>query len=124
MQVTARAPLIAIFLLTAAAVRAQTLTMASGPRAQSLLSKTKGGQEGDVTCGGLDSAVAKALIELGERARSDSLERATTAFRLAERAARCAGSEPLTGAALNALGDALYRRGELDAALATVKESR
>src|SRR5438477_2569923 len=123
MQVTARAPLIAIFLLTAAAVRAQTLTMAAGSRAQDLLSRATSGQLGDVACGELDASIAKALIDLGEQARSDSLDRATSAFRLAGKAARCAGSEALTGAALNGLSDVLFRRGELDGALAAAQES-
>lgn len=44
-------------------------------------------------------------------------------FSPAERAARCAGSEPLTGTALNGLSDVLIRRGEIDAALTAAHES-
>src|SRR5437763_1704793 len=122
MQVTARAPLIAILLLTAP-VPAQTLMKAAISHAQDLLSRASSGQVGGIACVELDASIAKALIGLGEQARSDSLERATTAFRLAEKAARCAGSEALTGAALNGVSDVLFRRGELDGALAAAQES-
>jgi CHAT domain-containing protein/Tfp pilus assembly protein PilF len=123
MEVTARAPLVAIVLFMAAAVRAQTPPMAPGARAQELLSRTKAGQEGDVVCGELDEAVGNALLHFAEQAGGASNERLTVAFRLAERAGRCAGWEPLVGAALNGLSNVLLGRGQFDRALAVAEES-
>src|SRR5215467_7727015 len=104
MHITSRAALIGIFLAAADVVGAQT---PAAERAQVLLTATKSGQEAVVACSTLDEPVARALIELGVRVRAESLERATVAFRLAERAGRCLASDVLTGAALNELGNVL-----------------
>ena len=110
------------FLLFVGAAGAQE-SLASGRPAAELLSGVKEGAEGRVDCASFLPDAANSFLELGEQARSESLERATVAFRLAERAARCSGSEKELGAALNALGDSLFRRGALDAALAVARES-
>src|ERR1700737_4824129 len=123
MRATVRAPLVAIVLLTAARVQGQPPPIARDPRAQHVLSRTKAGQEGQVACDELDAGVGKALIELAEASHAESLERLSVAYRLAERAGRCAGSDPLVGAALNGLSDILLGRGEFDRALAVAEES-
>jgi len=112
-----------MFLLTAAHARAQTPPAPPSPRVKDLLSSTRGGQEGEVPCAGLDAPLAEALLGFGEQVHADSVERATIAFRLAERAARCIGSGSLTGAALNALSPVLLARGEVSAALDGAQES-
>src|SRR3982751_1320345 len=95
-----RPPGIAIVLLAATALRAQTPPpMAPGPRATDLLARTKGGQESRVACDQLDESVGAALLHTAEQARGASLERLTVAFGLAEKAGRCAGSEFLVGEA-------------------------
>jgi CHAT domain-containing protein/Tfp pilus assembly protein PilF len=88
-----------------------------------LLARTKPGAEAKVACEELTVDLGGALIDLGDRTRSDSFERATVAFRLAERAARCAGSEALLGRALNSAGDVLMQRGLLDEALTDAQEA-
>jgi CHAT domain-containing protein/Tfp pilus assembly protein PilF len=122
MRATVRVPLVLIALLTAASVRAQTPIARNLP-AQDLLARTKAGQEDQVACNELDAGVAEALVDFGQQSRTESLERLTVAYRLAERAARCAGSDRLVGAALNGLSDTLLGRGQFDAALATANES-
>src|SRR3984893_2886085 len=116
MRATVRAPLVAFVLMTATTARAQSPSIARDPRAQHVLSRTKAGQEDQVACDELDAGVGEALIELGQQSRAESLERLTVAYRLAERAARCAGSDRLAGAALNGLSDTLFERGQFDAA--------
>jgi CHAT domain-containing protein/Tfp pilus assembly protein PilF len=120
MRSTARGSLGAIVLLAATAAGAQTT---SADRAQRLWAKTAGGQEAAVACGEVEEDVGRALIDLGEQARGESLERLTIAYRLAERSARCAGSDRLLGAALNDLSDTLFGRGQFEAALAAAVES-
>src|ERR1700730_2625687 len=115
MRATVRVPLVVIALLTATTIRAQTPT-ARNLRAQDLLARTSAGQEDQVACNQLDAGVGEALIELGQQSRTESFERLTVAYRLAERAARCAGSDRLAGAALNGLSDTLFERGQFDAA--------
>jgi CHAT domain-containing protein/Tfp pilus assembly protein PilF len=121
MHITVRAALIGILLIAADAVGAQTPPPA---RAQALLASTKSGQEASVGCGTFDEPLGRALIALGTQVRGESLERATVAFRLAERAGRCLESDALTGAALNELGNVLNLRGENDGALAAARESQ
>jgi CHAT domain-containing protein/Tfp pilus assembly protein PilF len=123
MRATVRAPLVAFVLLAATTARAQSPSIARDPRAQHVLSRTKAGQEGQVACDELDAGVGKALIELAEASHAESLERLSVAYRLAERAGRCAGSDPLVGAALNGLSNILLERGDLNAALAVAEES-
>jgi CHAT domain-containing protein/Tfp pilus assembly protein PilF len=123
LRVAVRAPVIAIALLTPIAGRAQTPAIGPAARAQDLLSRTKSGQEHDVACADLDEHVGKVLIELSEQARAESLERMAVALRLAERAGRCAASEPLVGSALNGLSDVLLGQGAFDRALAVAEES-
>ena len=97
--------------------------MDSLARARTLAATTKKGQEAEVPCAQLDEGVGKALLDLGEQARTRSFEPAAVAFRLAERAGRCAGSDALIGAALNALSDTLIGLGNFDEALTTARES-
>jgi CHAT domain-containing protein/Tfp pilus assembly protein PilF len=124
MRATARAPLVAIVLLTATDVAGQTPPSALEARAERLVSTTKAGQERAVACGELDAAIGKSFIDLGETARAAAeFDRAFIAFRLAERAARCAESDPLIGAALNGVSEVMMRRGDLDTALAAATES-
>jgi len=101
---------------------AQTDPASPRVRAQQVLTVTKSGHEGDVPCAGLDG-LGQPLIELGKEAGGSSLDQAVIAFRLAERAGRCAGSEPLLGAALTELSATLLGAGSLDASLAAAKES-
>ena len=93
------------------------------PRAQELVSHVAPGHEQEVACERLDAGIAQSLIDIGRQARTESLERQTTIYRLAERAARCAHADALVGAALNAVSDILYGRGQLDAALQAAQES-
>ena len=73
-----------VFLLSATGLRAQTEPVPPEVRAESLLTNTQRGQEGAVSCDRLEGA-AQAFIDLGMKARSESLERATAALRLGER---------------------------------------
>jgi hypothetical protein len=102
--------------------RAQTDPASPRVRAQQVLTTTKSGHEGDVPCDALEG-LGQPLIELGKEAGGRSLDRAAIAFRLAERAGRCAGSEPLLAAALTELSATLLGAGSLDASLAAAKES-
>ena len=97
--------------------------MDAGSRARTLVSTTKKGNEGEVPCAQLDEGVGRALLDLGEQARTRSFEPAAVAFRLAERAGRCASSDALIGAALNALSDTLIGVGNFDEAFTTARES-
>jgi len=122
MPAAGRALHVVAIVLAAVSVRAQT---SASPDAvvQDLLSHTRAGQEQSVPCDRLDAGIAQALIDFGQQSRTVPLERLTTAYRLAERAARCAGADRLVGAALNALSDVLLERGQFDAARAAAQES-
>src|SRR5689334_20360466 len=120
MHSTVRLALVATLLLGGGLARAQE---PAAVRAQTLLSGTRSGHEGDVGCADLSEPIARALIELGGQVRGESLDRAAVAFRLAERAGRCLESVPLTAAALNELGNVLNLRGDNDLALAAATES-
>jgi CHAT domain-containing protein/tetratricopeptide (TPR) repeat protein len=123
MHAIVRASLGAIWLL-GAAPGTQAPPVDPAARASALLAQTPAGREDTVPCDGLDDPTATALIAAGEQARDGSaLARAAAAFRLAARAARCAESAPVLGAALNDLADVLFRRGDLDAAVAAATES-
>jgi CHAT domain-containing protein/Tfp pilus assembly protein PilF len=105
-----------------AGAQAQNDDTSSQLRAQQVLSATRAGQEGSVACDRL-AGLGQPLIALGKEVGGSSTDRAVIAFRLAERAGRCAGSEPLLGAALTELSAALLGVGSLDASLAAAKES-
>jgi len=122
MPAVGRALHVVAIVLATAPVRAQT-SAATDSVVQDLLSRTKPGQEQSVPCDRLDEQIAKALMAFGQQARTVPLERLTTAYRLAERAARCAGADGSVGAALNALSDVLFERGQFDAARAAAQES-
>jgi CHAT domain-containing protein/Tfp pilus assembly protein PilF len=122
MSAFARTIFTAVVLLNAWELRAQSIPTSPDQRAQQLLSATKSGRESAVPCDQLEGA-AQALIDLGMTVRSESLERATTALRLGERAARCVGSEPLLGTALTELSEILVDRGAVNEALAAATES-
>src|ERR1700730_13015610 len=108
--------------LPAAGLSAQSDQTSAEARARHLLFATKSGQEGAVSCDQVDGA-GKVLIEIGKDIRSSSTERAVIAFRLAARAGLCAHSEPLRGAAVKELADALFGFESIDVALAAAKES-
>lgn len=116
-----RVLLIALAFLPARVLRAQT-PAAMDSQVRDLLSRTKAGQEQEVACDQLDTGLAQTLIKTAKEARSESLDRLTTVYRLAERAARCAGDDALAGAALVALSDVLLERGQLDAALTAARD--
>jgi len=103
-------------------VRAQTAPPLLDARVTTLLSTLQAGQQ-EVPCDQLDAGVAQSLLDFAQRSRREPLDRLTTIYRLAERAARCAGTDALAGAALNGLSDTLFERGQLDAALAAARES-
>lgn len=121
----ARPPLVftIALLLSASSLRAQTDPIPADVRAERILAKTGSGREGDVVCDSLDGS-AQALIDLATKLRPESLERATVAFRLAERAARCAGSKAVLAAALVQLSEVLLDRAAVGEALAAAIESR
>jgi len=115
-------PVILALLFLPSDARAQTDPASPRVRAQQVLTTTKSGHEGNVPCDALEG-LGQPLIELGKEAGGSSLDRAAIAFRLAVRAGRCAGSEPLLAAALTELSATLLGAGSLDASLAAAKES-
>jgi CHAT domain-containing protein/tetratricopeptide (TPR) repeat protein len=123
MHATVRASVVTACLCVATSASAQMPADSPTARARQLLAATRSGQEGEVACDGLDAAVARSLVDLGDRTRANAPERATVAFRLAERAARCADAAALTGLALNDLSEVLFARGQFQAALAAAEES-
>ncbi len=112
---------VAVLVLITRLVQAQTPAPVE-TRAQALLRQTPAGRELDVPCDQL-VGIGKALFDLGKQAQTESLDRAASAFRLAERAGRCGGSVPLLGSALTELSATLLGTGSLDASLAAAKES-
>jgi len=120
MRVDHRALLVTVLIVAAGDARAQTSN--ADATVQALLSAASTSSP-ELSCDRFGPGSAQALIDVGQKATRESLDRLTTVFRLAERAARCAGSDTLAGAALNALSDTLLERGQLDASLAAARES-
>ena len=119
MPATFHVALVLLATWPAAALRAQP---APPTRAEALLAAARRGHR-PLDCAEVTGADAPALATLGDSLRGQSLERATEAYRLEVEAARCAGADAQTGAALNQLGTVLNLRGLNDEAAAVALES-
>src|SRR5581483_4911005 len=119
MPATFHVALVLLATWPAAALRAQP---APPTRAEALLAAARRGHR-PLDCEEVTGADAPALATLGDSLRGQSLERATEAYRLEVEAARCAGADAQTGAALNQLGTVLNLRGLNDEAAAVALES-
>ncbi len=114
-------PAVALALLMAAPA-AQSAAPQPEARAQQLIAATKSGEESTVACERLEG-LGQALIDGGLAIEPQSVTRAVIAFRLAERAGRCAGAPLVRSTALANLADALLSVPAIDEALSAATQS-